>query len=163
VDRIEEGDDMREVPIKCTGIAVVILKKVDDQYKVLLVKRAGSVLKDEWCYIGGGIEEGEKAWEAAYREVEEETGITHLSLYSANTFDRIYSIKGNYIYIAPVFVGYVPDDQEVVLNEEHSDYRWLSFKDAMCTVSLPGNEEVLSFIEKHFVRKEAPDYLQVRR
>lgn len=153
---------MSEVQIRCTGIAVVLLKKVDDQHKVLLVKRAESVLKDEWCYIGGGIEEGEKAWEAAYREVEEETGITNVSLYSANTFDRIYSIEGNYIYIAPVFVGFVPEDQEVVLNEEHSDFRWLSFEDAMGIVSLPGNEEVLSFIEKHFVKKEAPDYLQVR-
>ncbi|UXH46255.1 NUDIX domain-containing protein [Rossellomorea vietnamensis] len=154
---------MSEVPIRCTGVAVVLLKKEDDQHKVLLVKRAESVLKDEWCYIGGGIKEGEKAWEAAYREVEEETGITNLSLYSANTFDRIYSIEGNYIYIAPVFVGFVADDQEVVLNEEHSDYRWLSFEDAMGIVSLPGNEEVLSFIEKHFVKKEAPDYLLVRR
>lgn len=153
---------MNEVPIRCTGIAVVLLKKVDDQHKVLLVKRAESVLKNEWCYIGGGIEAGEKAWEAAYREVEEETGITNLSLYSANTFDRIYSVEGNYIYIAPVFVGFVRDDQEVVLNEEHSDYRWLSFEDAMGIVSLPGNEEVLSFIERHFVKKEAPDYLQVR-
>ncbi|WP_034762111.1 NUDIX domain-containing protein [Rossellomorea vietnamensis] len=154
---------MSEVPIRCTGIAVVLLKKVDDQHKVLLVKRAESVLKDEWCYIGGGIEGGEKAWEAAYREVEEETGITNLSLYSANTFDRIYSIEGNYIYIAPVFVGFVPGKQEVALNEEHSDYRWLSFEDAMGIVSLPGNEEVLSFIDKHFVQKEAPDYLMVRR
>ncbi|MEI2664203.1 NUDIX hydrolase [Rossellomorea sp. LJF3] len=154
---------MSEVSIRCTGVAVVLLKKEDDQHKVLLVKRAESVLKDEWCYIGGGIEEGEKAWEAAYREVEEETGITNLSLYSANTFDRIYSIEGNYIYIAPVFVGFVADDQEVVLNEEHSDYRWLSFEDAMGIVSFPGNEEVLSFIEKHFVKKEAPDYLLVRR
>ncbi|QHE60525.1 NUDIX domain-containing protein [Rossellomorea vietnamensis] len=154
---------MSEVQIRCTGIAVVLLKKVDDQHKVLLVKRAESVLKDEWCYIGGGIEEGEKAWEAAYREVEEETGITNLSLYSANTFDRIYSIEGNYIYIAPVFVGFVPGKQEVALNEEHSDYRWLSFEDAMGIVSLPGNEEVLSFIDKHFVQKEAPDYLMVRR
>ncbi|CAN7517655.1 NUDIX hydrolase [Rossellomorea sp. LjRoot5] len=154
---------MSEVPIRCTGIAVVLLKKEGNQQKVLLVKRAEAVLKDAWCYIGGGIEEGEKAWEAAYREVEEETGITNLSLYSANTFDRIYSIEGNYIYIAPVFVGFVRDDQKVVLNEEHSDYRWLSFKDAMGIVSLPGNEEVLAFIEKHFVKKEAHDYLQVKR
>ncbi|KPL60428.1 NUDIX hydrolase [Rossellomorea vietnamensis] len=154
---------MSEVPIKCTGIAVVLLKKVQNEFKVLLVKREGSVLKDVWCYIGGGIEEGEKAWEAAYREVEEETGITNMSLYSANTFDRIYSIEGNYIYIAPVFVGFVPDDQEVTLNEEHSDYRWVSLEEAMGTVSLPGNEEVLSFIENHFVKKEAPAYLKIRR
>ncbi|MDX8342452.1 NUDIX hydrolase [Rossellomorea sp. YZS02] len=152
---------MSEIPIRCTGIAVVLLKKVENQYSVLLLKRAESVLKDVWCYIGGGIDEGEKAWEAAYREVEEETGITNLSLYSANTFDRIYSIEENYIYIAPVFVGFVESDQEVNLNEEHSDYRWLSFQEAIDTVSLPGNDEVLSLIEKYFVKKEVPGYLIV--
>ncbi|WP_226672339.1 NUDIX hydrolase [Rossellomorea aquimaris] len=152
---------MSEVPIRCTGIAVVLLKKVENQYSVLLVKRAKSVLKDVWCYIGGGIEEGEKAWEAAYREVEEETGITNLSLYSANTFDRIYSMEENYIYIAPVFVGFLASDQEVNLNEEHSEYQWLSFQEAIDIVSLPGNDEVLSSIEKHFVKKEAPGYIKV--
>ena len=152
---------MSEVPIRCTGIAVVLLKKVENQYSVLLMKRAESVLKDAWFYIGGGIEEGEKAWEAAYREVREETGISKVSLYSANTFDRIYSVEGNDIYIAPVFVGFVAENQEVNLNEEHSDYQWLSFQEAMDTVSLPGNEEVLAFIEKHFVKKEAPGYLKV--
>ncbi|MBN8192964.1 NUDIX domain-containing protein [Bacillus sp. NTK074B] len=152
---------MTKVPIKCTGIAVILLKKVEGEYRVLLMKRAESVLKDVWCYIGGGIEEGEKAWEAAYREVKEETGIINLSLYSANTFDRIYSIEGNYIYIAPVFVGFVAADQEININEEHSDFRWLTFQEAMDTVSLPGNDEVLAFIEKHFVMKEAPGYLKV--
>jgi dihydroneopterin triphosphate diphosphatase len=153
--------EVSTVPIRCTGIAVVLLKKVQNQYRVLLVKRAGVVLKDVWCYIGGGIENGEKAWEAAYREVEEETGISKLSLYSSNAFDKIYSIGENFIYLAPVFVGYVSEDQEVTLNEEHSDYKWLSFEEAIDTVSLPGNEEVLSFIEKHFVKREAPDYLRV--
>ncbi|MFI8684871.1 NUDIX pyrophosphatase [Rossellomorea sp. NPDC077527] len=152
---------MMEVPIRCTGTAVVLLKEVENQYRVLLVKRAKAVLKDVWCYIGGAIEEGETATEAAYREVKEETGISDISLYSANTFDKIYSIEGNYIYIAPVFVGFVASDQDVTLNEEHSEYRWLSFQEAVDTVSLPGNDEVLSFIEKHFVKQEAPRYLKV--
>ncbi|WP_269898340.1 NUDIX domain-containing protein [Lysinibacillus sp. JK80] len=39
------------------------------------MKRSTSVLNNVWCYIGGGIEEGEMAWESAVREVKEETGI----------------------------------------------------------------------------------------
>ncbi|WP_255574499.1 NUDIX domain-containing protein [Halobacillus sp. Nhm2S1] len=69
-----------EVPLRCTGVAAVLIKRTDSDYKVLLLKRDTSVLRDVWCYIGGGIEEGEKAWEAALREVKEETGITDLSL-----------------------------------------------------------------------------------
>ncbi|MDP4553470.1 NUDIX domain-containing protein [Alkalihalobacillus macyae] len=48
----------------CTGVAAVLIKRTDSDYKILLLKRDTSVLRDVWCYIGGGIEEGEKAWEA---------------------------------------------------------------------------------------------------
>jgi dihydroneopterin triphosphate diphosphatase len=151
-----------EVPLRCTGVAAVLIKRTDSDYKVLLLKRDTSVLRDVWCYIGGGIEEGEKAWEAALREVKEETGITDLSLYSSNQFDQIYSPKENYIYIAPVFVGYVDESQKVNLNYEHSDYKWVSFKEAFDTVSIPGNEEVLLSIEKHFVNRPPLHYLRIQ-
>jgi len=54
-----------EIPVRCIGIAAVLLKRINGEYKILLLKRATKVLEDAWCYIGGGIEEGEKAWEAA--------------------------------------------------------------------------------------------------
>ncbi|WP_233713683.1 NUDIX hydrolase [Lederbergia citri] len=50
-----------DIPLRCKGIAVVLLKKFDDVYKVLLLKRATPVLRVVWCYIGGSIEEGETA------------------------------------------------------------------------------------------------------
>ncbi|WCF10664.1 NUDIX domain-containing protein [Paenibacillus thiaminolyticus] len=149
-----------EVSIQCTGIAVVLLKKSNDEFKVLLLKRAAPPLKDEWCYIGGSIEAGEKAWEAALREIEEETGITKISLYITNKFDQFYSKTGNYIYIAPVFVGYVEGEQDVVLNEEHTAYKWLFFQEAK-EIALPGNDEVLGFIEKHFARKTPSKWLHI--
>ncbi|MEK4519421.1 NUDIX domain-containing protein [Paenibacillus sp. FSL H8-0122] len=150
-----------EVPIRCTGVAVVLLKNTPSGHHVLLLKRAGSVLRDAWCYIGGGIEEGEQAWEAALREVREETGITQVTLYTSNTFDQIYSAKENYIYVAPVFVGYVNDDQDVILNHEHSDYEWLTVNEAIDRVALPGNDVVLATIEKHFIRKTPAAWLRV--
>ncbi|MGE7835604.1 NUDIX domain-containing protein [Viridibacillus arvi] len=107
------------------------------------------------------MEEGEKVWEAAFREIKEETGITKLLLYTSNKFDQIYSPQENYIYVAPVFVGFVEDHLDVKLNDEHSDYQWLSFAEAIETVSLPGNEEFLKSIEKHFVQSKPPNFLRV--
>lgn len=107
------ANEEAQTPIRSTGIAVVLLKKIEGMYKVLLLKRATPILKDMWCYIGGGLEQGEQAWQAALREVKEETGITNLLLYSTNTFDQIYSPLENYIYIAPVFVGFIEDDEHV--------------------------------------------------
>ncbi|MDR9853890.1 hypothetical protein RJP21_09775 [Paenibacillus sp. VCA1] len=50
------------IPVICSGIAAVLLKKIENECKVLLLKRASSVLQGAWCYIGGRIEEGEKAF-----------------------------------------------------------------------------------------------------
>ena len=152
-----------EVPLKCTGVAAVLLKRERYEYKVLLLKRNSAVLRNVWCYIGGSIEEGEAAWQAAYREIEEETGITDVSLYTSNLFDQIYSPAYNYIYMAPVFVGYVDEGQSVELNEEHQDYNWLSFQEAIETVSLPGNDNVLQSIKKHFVDRSPLQDLRVNK
>lgn len=155
------GKENIEVPLRCKGISVVLLKRIDNEYKVLLLKRATSVLRDVWCYIGGSIEEGESAWQSALREIKEETGITKVSLYTSNKFEKFYSHHENYVYIAPVFVGYVGEEEEVIINYEHSEYQWLSIKEAIEHVALPGNDEVLTFINKHFVKKQPIEALRV--
>jgi dATP pyrophosphohydrolase len=155
--------DHHDIPIRCTGIAVILLKKIENHYKVLLLKRATSILLDAWCYIGGGIEEGEKAWEAARREIEEETGIKGVTLYTSNQFDQFYSAMEDYIYIAPVFVGYVEEQEDVKLNYEHKEYKWMTFNEAKEKVILPGNAEVLDFVEKYFVNNHPTEWLRVGR
>ncbi len=139
---------------------MVLLKRFEDEYRVLLLRRSTPVLRGLWCYIGGGIEAGETSWEAAIREVREETGITKVDLYNSNKFDQFYSSADNYIYLAPVFVGYVNDDQDVALNHEHSEYRWMTFGEAIDSAAIPGNDEVLRFVEKHFVKRTPTEWLR---
>ncbi|WP_053218408.1 NUDIX hydrolase [Virgibacillus senegalensis] len=150
-----------EVPISCRGIAAILLKKIEGRYHVLLVKRTSKILDGAWCYIGGSIEQGEKAWEAALREIKEETGINEVMLYSSNRFDQFYSPQEEYIYMAPLFVGYVDSRQQVILNHEHSAYKWLTVEEAIETVTLPGNDENLAFIDKHFIRRTPAPFLRV--
>lgn len=156
------GDGFNAIPIRCRGIAVVLLKVIEGQHKVLLMKRADRSLEDAWCYIGGGIEEGEKAWEAALREIQEETGITKVSLYSANICEQFYHINRDSIWIAPVFVGYVDDSEDVVLNCEHKEFKWLTFGEAKDKATFPGNDTVFEHIEKHFANRKPTKLLRVR-
>ncbi|KGP85648.1 NUDIX hydrolase [Paenibacillus sp. MAEPY2] len=128
-----------------------------------MLKRAGRMLHNEWCYVGGGIEKGEKAWEAALREVHEETGITEVRLYSANQFEQYYSPTEDYIYTAPVFVGYVEESQPVRLNHEHTEYQWMTFDEAKDNAALPGIDDILHFVEKHFARKAPSEWLRINR
>ena len=67
-------DFMAEISIRSFGVSVVLLRKTKPQTEVLLLRR-NQTLVGELCQIAGGIEDGEKAWETALREVKEETGL----------------------------------------------------------------------------------------
>ena len=83
-----------------------------------------------WCQIAGRIEDGEKAWQAALRELREETGIRPEKLYSADICEQFYEAGRDAITVAPVFVAIVDKSATVSLNHEHSAYRWVSFDEA---------------------------------
>ncbi|MBA8835803.1 ADP-ribose pyrophosphatase YjhB (NUDIX family) [Rhizobium leguminosarum] len=61
---------MAEIPIRSFGVSVILLRNSDTETDVLMLRR-NHTLVGEWCQIAGGIEDGEKAWETALREVKE--------------------------------------------------------------------------------------------
>lgn len=78
---------MKEIAFEYTGFSSVLLRKVGNDEDVLLLKRTSSNFNKVWCYIGGGIQEGETEVEAARREIVEETSLVPLQLYLANKIE----------------------------------------------------------------------------
>ena len=72
----------------------------------------------------------------------------------------LFTARGLYLY-GPVFVGYVHEDQSVQLNHEHSDYRWMTFDEAKQNAALPGIDDILDFVEKHFARKVPSRWMRI--
>lgn len=91
-----------------------------------MASRCGTLI-GEWCQIAGGIEDGEKAWEAALREVQEETGLKCDRLYSADICEQFYEADRDSISMLPVSVGFVDAKAAVIINDEHSEFQWVSF------------------------------------
>jgi len=106
------------LPVKSFSVSVFILKPDPEGAKVLLLRRTG-YLAGLWCQVAGGIESGEKAWQTALREVQEETGIVLSEIWSADICEQFYEVDKECITLVPVFVSSVPSDTEVVLNDEH--------------------------------------------
>ena len=73
-----------ERPIVGVGAAIV-----DDEGKVVLIKRRYEPLKGEWSLPGGGVEVGEALEAAVAREVREETGLEVDVGAVIEVFDRI--------------------------------------------------------------------------
>jgi dATP pyrophosphohydrolase len=119
-------DIRQEIPIKSFAIAAYICKMVDGVCKHLIIRRSSGQLGGTWQMVSGRIEHGEKGWEAALREVKEETGLVPDRFYSANTIEAFYEVNQNCINLIPVFVGFIDTKQEVRLSHEHSEYRWIT-------------------------------------
>ncbi|WCK01490.1 NUDIX hydrolase [Agrobacterium tumefaciens] len=151
---------MADIPIRCSAVSVVVLREIEGRRDVLLLRR-NHTLVGEWCQIVGSIENGEKAWETALREVFEETGLTCRKLYSADICEQFYEADRNSIGMLPVFVGVVDSDSNVVLNEEHSAFCWVSFEDALTMVPFSGQRHVLRHIEAEFVHRTPLHHLLV--
>ena len=86
-----------------------VCKRVKDPYKGL------------YNFVGGKVEPGEDSEAAAYRELEEETGITRRQIQIYRLMDIRYYHQG---FDLELYVGQLEDD--VILKEETNPLIWLS-------------------------------------
>ncbi|MEM7189321.1 MAG: NUDIX domain-containing protein [Pseudomonadota bacterium] len=151
---------MAEIPVRSFAVSLVAMRVVEGDHQVLLMRRVGS-LEGAWCQVAGGIEVGETAWQAALRELAEETGLTPEAFYSADFCEQFYEVDRDAITMNPVFVAYVAAGAEVRLNNEHDAHRWLSIDDAIALVDFGGQRKMLRWIEDEFIRSVPSEHLRI--
>lgn len=93
-----------------------------DGKQVLMCKRAKNPYKDLLNFPGGKIEEGETGFEAAYRELFEETGIDKSKTELTHMLDFDYIMDETRV---EVYVGRLMEP--VCLKEEVNPLVWLDF------------------------------------
>ena len=95
----------------------VIFNKTRDS--VLFCKRIKDPYKGLYNFVGGKVEPGEESEDAAYRELEEETGITKQQIRLYRLMDiRYYQQE----FILEIYVGILEEDTE--LQEENNPLIW---------------------------------------
>jgi dATP pyrophosphohydrolase len=103
-----------------------------------LHRAPGDFMGGTWQTIYGGIREGEKAWQTALRELEEETGLKPLEFYQLDTVNSFYLHSDDCIWHLPGFVALVNAECDVRLNEEHDAFRWLPREQFLSHLIWPG-------------------------
>ncbi len=151
---------MPDIPIRSYAVSLFPLREIDKRVEVLLMKRE-QTLAGAWCQVAGSLEANETAWQAALREMHEETSLRPIALYSADTYEQFYEPDREAIAIFPVFVAYVAPNARVVLNEEHSAFKWVGFDQARDMVSFGGQRRVLTWIEDEFVTRTPSPHLRI--
>ena len=106
-----------KLPDKVMNCIVVFNK---DKDKVLFCKRKKEPFKDRLNFVGGKVEPGETSEDAAYRELQEETGISRRQIRLYRLMDLTYYYQD---LILEIYVGRLNED--VVLKEETNPLLWL--------------------------------------
>jgi dATP pyrophosphohydrolase len=155
--------DRPGIAINSYGVSVFVIKLESDAHKVLLLLRsARETLQDMWCQVAGAVEPGETAWQAALRELREETGLTPSRLYSADICEQFYDLNQDRIEIVPVFVAFLDSDQQITLNDEHTAYRWVTFEEARDLLVFAGQRSVLAAIKREFLDRQPNERLRIQ-
>jgi dATP pyrophosphohydrolase len=98
--------------------------------ELLLLRRAeGTSYEGAWRMVGGGIDAGEAAWEAARRELREETGCTADRLWTLPSVNTFYEWQSDRISLTPAFAAQL-SGADITLNAEHDAFRWFTPADA---------------------------------
>ena len=110
-----------------------------------------------WQAIAGGGEGEEKPLEAARRETFEETGIPPTSEFikldtvepiPVSEFKDIHN-WGDDVYVIPQYCfGVASQNIQIVISPEHSEYQWLSYKEAHKLIKFDGNKTALWELDK---------------
>lgn len=158
-DKKKENFDFENDSIRPMAITVKIVV-LNAEHKVLLLKRSKKCLNPKkWDLPGGHIDAGESIEETIKREALEETGLNVEvgPIINVVEFPKEHKAfkeeKRGLRYIA------LTTDSEVELNkDEHSEFKWLSFDEAIAMLENDGFEE-----EKKQTIKEAKDRMELER
>ena len=101
---------------------VLVYNKEED--KILMCKREKEPYKGKLNLVGGKVEQGENELHAAYRELQEETGITKEDIKLTNLMNFEYKVQDMELEL---YVGKLNKEKKLV--EEVNKLYWIDKKD----------------------------------
>lgn len=131
-----------------------IFREQNGVLEFLLLKRAPyQYYPNLWQMVSGKIKDGEKAFEAAIREIKEETNLIPEKLWVAPTVNSFYAPDGDYICMLPVFAVKVNYFSDIQISSEHVAYKWLQPEEAKNHLAWEGQRKSVDVIVDYFLNR----------
>jgi 8-oxo-dGTP pyrophosphatase MutT (NUDIX family) len=126
-------------------------------WEFLVLQRAADedIYPNLWQVVTGMIESKplETAPEAAFREIQEETGLQPHELWVLPTVASFFSLRDNAIVHVPCFGVIVPHGAQVALSGEHQAFAWLGYEQALERLPMPSHIEGTKVFYEHILTK----------
>lgn len=114
-----------------TLVDVLVLRGAGAGLDCLLLRRAaGGRCPGSWEMVHGHVEPGERAADAALRELKEETGLDPLRLYNLSRVESFYLHRHDTVTLVGMFAAFVDAAAGARLSPEHDDFAWLPVEQA---------------------------------
>lgn len=117
---------------------------------VLMCKRSKEPYQGLYNLVGGKVEDGEEGLSAAYRELEEETGISPHDIILTHVMDFTY-------YLSNIMIGAYAGrlKRDIAVAGEENDLEWIELsQDFFDTLRFAGEGNIGHILEQVFLRKE---------
>lgn len=134
------------------------IDKVNRQIEYAIFKRSDLNL---WQGISGGGEDNESFIEAAKRETFEESGIEPNSRFVAldsmvtipAEFVSKHFLQINKLYVIPEYsFGVEVQNKNIRLSNEHQEFKWVNYQDAIKLLKWDSNRHALWELEKRLAK-----------
>jgi len=127
-------------------VDVYLYRKEQDKVKHLIFKRASDVIyARQWRMIGGKLKQEETAYEAALRELKEETGLKPVLFWTIPSVNSFYEYQTDSMYHVPVFAAKIPN-KIPSLNHEHTQYKWISSDEIKQYIVWPEQQRLMHLL-----------------
>ncbi len=141
-------------PIRTDAVDVYVFREFGggpstppNRAEFLQIRRVKEPAPGTWQTVMGGIDEGEKAIDAALRELQEEIGAGPNDLTGLWFLGQVYPFYQplwDCIVLMPRFAARVRPDFEPTLNDEHDAHRWNP-------IELPADRDTLDALAMKYV------------
>ena len=142
--------------VVCSLIELCVFRFSQDRAEYLMLKRSLVDIQYPgiWQIITGTIREGERAMDAALREMDEETAIRPARFWAVPFSSTFYSPAVDTMNISAFFAAEVKPTDDPVLSSEHERYEWMPYNEARRHLVWPGQRNGLEIVDHYIVRGE---------
>jgi dATP pyrophosphohydrolase len=142
--------------IVCRIVEVSVFRFINDRPEYLMLKRSPDekLYPDLWQLVSGSLNDGEKAFDAALRELREETGLIPKRFWVVPHANMFYDPAYDAVNVSPLFAAQVDVEEEPTLSSEHCLYEWLPYVEARRRLVWPGQRAGLEVVDKYILGGE---------
>ena len=141
-------------------VLVFLYRIINDKYEYCIFYRNDYHF---WQGLSGGVEDDEELIDTVKREVYEETGIEVKNIIKLDTISSIpginvnkeFNYKNNIYIVYEYAFGIKINNEEIKLSNEHQEYRWVYYDEAITLLKYDSNKTALFELNERLIHDES--------